>query len=197
MRAAAALTAGALILCACERAAPPDPEAAETAETAEAAKSAPAWSAPAPAPQIAFPAPAGRVVDQADLLTAEQEQALAARQAALERFTSDQIVIVTVDSLQGRDIEDYARELGSHWGVGQADLDNGVLVVVAPNERRVWIAVGRGLEHILSSEAAASIIERDLLPHFRRGDWYRGLDEGERSIALALGSQASTPRGRR
>lgn len=189
------LLTAALLLCACERAAAPP--AANSAEAHPAqANAAEAWSAPAPLPAPAFPALTGRVVDEADLLTPEQENGFAARQAALERLTTDQFVIATVRSLEGRNIEDYARDLGNHWRLGQAEKDNGVLLLIAPNERQARIAVGLGLEHILTDEAAREIMERDLVPHFRRGEWQRGIDIGGRSIALVLGSQASTPRGR-
>ena len=73
-------------------------------------------------------------------------------------------------SLQGYDIEDYGYRLGRHWGIGTAALNNGVLLIVAPNERKVRIEVGRGLEPILTDALTRIIIETSILPRFRSGD---------------------------
>lgn len=155
-------------------------------------------SAASPADRPAFPALTGRVVDQADVLRPEDEARLAATIAALERRTTDQLVIVTVPSLGGRTIEDYSRTLGNHWRIGQADKDNGVLLVVAPQERQVRIAVGHGLEAILTNARASEIIDRDLLPAFRRSRWNEGISAGVDSIADTLLAHAHEPRlGRR
>jgi uncharacterized protein len=145
-----------------------------------------------------FPALTGRVVDQADLLNAAQEQQLVRTSQALERRTTDQLVIVTVPSLQGRAIEDYSRALGSHWGIGQREKDNGVLLVVAPNERLVRIAVGYGLEPILTNARASEIIDRDLLPAFRESRWNDGISAATQSIVSVLVAHEREPRrGRR
>ena len=134
------------------------------------------------------------MVDDADLLPAELEQELSARSADLEDRTSDQLVIVTVPSLAGRSIEDFSRDLGNHWGIGQRGRDNGVLLVVAPRERRVRIAVGRGLEPILTNARASTIINRDILPMFRDGRFEQGIDAGAAAIIAVLIAQASEPR---
>src|SRR3972149_11166850 len=93
-----------------------------------------------------FPALTGRVVDDANLLSASDKAQLTADLKALEDKSSDQVVVVTVPSLQGFTIEDYGYQLGRHWGIGTKELNNGVLLIVAPNERKVRIEVGRGLE---------------------------------------------------
>lgn len=152
--------------------------------------------APLPAAAQAFPELTGRVVDQADLLPPQAEAELTERLAALERRTTDQLVIVTVDSLHGRAIAGYTRDLGNHWGIGTAEKDNGVILLVAPHERRVRIAVGYGLEHVLTDEEADEIVERDLLPCFREADWYGGIDAGSRSIAARLSADDAMTRGR-
>lgn len=148
------------------------------------------WMACAPAAAAqtgpTFPALSGRVVDQADLLSPEAEAALTARLEALERDTSDQLVVVTVDSLQGLEIEDYGYRLGRAWGIGQADEDNGVLLLVAPEERKVRIEVGYGLEGVLTDALSALIIHNEILPAFREGRFERGIEQGAAAIEAQL-----------
>lgn len=97
-------------------------------------------------------------------------------------------------SLAGRSIEEFSRDLGNHWGIGQADRNNGVLLVVAPQERRVRIAVGYGLEPILTNARASTIINRDILPMFRDGRFEQGIDSGTAAITTVLIEHASEPR---
>lgn len=148
----------------------------------------------APLPAIEIPALTGRVVDRADLLTPTEEAALTRISAAVEQRTTDQLVVVTLPSLQGASIEDMGLTLGRRWGIGQADKDNGVLVVVAPSERRVRIEVGYGLEPILTDERASAIIDRDMLPQFRAGRFARGISAGAEAIARTLIDHADVPR---
>lgn len=136
--------------------------------------------------ELRFPALSGRVVDQAGLLTPEKEAELTTRLEALERDTSDQLVVVTVDSLQGREIEDYGYRLGRAWGIGQADENNGALLIVAPNERKVRIEVGYGLEPILTDGLSALIIHNEILPAFREGYFERGIEQGVTAIEAQL-----------
>ncbi len=93
-----------------------------------------------------FPELTGRVVDNAGLLDPTEEQALADKLATEEQQSSNQVVVVTVPDLQGYPIEEYGYQLGREWGIGQEGKDNGVLLIVAPNERRLRIEVGYGLE---------------------------------------------------
>jgi len=133
-----------------------------------------------------FPALSGRVVDDAHLLSGEDRDELTADLKALEDKNSDQVVVVTVPSLQGYPIEDYGYQLGRHWGIGTAKLNNGVLLIVAPNERKVRIEVGRGLEPILTDALSKIIIETSILPRFRAGDFAGGIKYGVRDITMAL-----------
>lgn len=135
---------------------------------------------------VRFPALTGRVVDQAGLLTPARETELTARLEALERDTTDQLVVVTVASLQGLEIEDYGYRLGRTWGIGQAETDNGVLLIVAPNERKVRIEVGYGLEPILTDGLSALIIHNEILPSFREGHFERGIEQGVAAIEAQL-----------
>lgn len=133
-----------------------------------------------------FPALSGRVVDQAGLLSPAKEAELTEKLAALERDTSDQLVVVTVDSLQGREIEEYGYQLGRAWGIGQKDTDNGVLLIIAPNEKKVRIEVGYGLEGIMTDALSALIIHNDILPAFREGGFERGITNGVDAIDKQL-----------
>lgn len=133
-----------------------------------------------------FPKLTGRVVDGANLLQAAERQELSALLADLEKQSGRQMVVVTVPSLEGYPIEDYGYRLGRHWGIGDKERDDGVLLLVAPNERRVRIEVGYGLEPVLTDALAATIIAREILPHFRRGDYAAGIVAGTRSIVAQL-----------
>ena len=133
-----------------------------------------------------FPALTGRVVDDAHLLSDADRDELTADLKALEDKSSDQVVVVTVPSLQGYPIEDYGYQLGRAWGIGTAKLNNGVLLIVAPNERKVSIEVGRGLEPILTDALSKIIIETSILPRFRSGDFAGGIKYGVRDITMAL-----------
>lgn len=134
----------------------------------------------------AFPALTGRVVDDANLLSPEDERDLAETLKQLEEKSSDQLVVVTLPSLQGYTIEDYGYRLGRHWGIGTKELNNGVLLIVAPNERKVRIEVGYGLEPILTDALSRVIIDNAILPRFRTGDFSAGIKEGVENIELVL-----------
>ena len=138
------------------------------------------------AAEIRFPALTGRVVDDAQLLTPEQEQALTGKLATLEQQTGDQLVVVTLPSLQDQEIEDFGYQLGRHWGIGQKENDGGALLIVAPNERKVRIEVGYGLEGVLTDAYSSLIIRNDILPAFRQGDYAAGIIAGTDSIIAQL-----------
>lgn len=143
-------------------------------------------AAPAARADPVFPALTGRVVDEADLLTAAQEAALAAKLAALEEKTTDQLVVVTLPSLQDQSIEEFGYRLGRHWGIGRQDRNNGVLLIVAPNERAVRIEVGYGLEGSLTDALTRVIIDTAILPRFRQGDMAGGIAAGVDDIIAVL-----------
>ena len=147
------------------------------------------WLVAAPAlaqPGPTFPPLSGRVVDRGDLISDAKEQALAEKLAALERDTTDQVVVVTVPDLQGYEIEDYGYQLGRTWGIGQASKNNGVLLIIAPNERKVRIEVGYGLEGTLTDALSALIIQNDILPSFKEGFYERGIEQGVDAIDRQL-----------
>lgn len=133
-----------------------------------------------------FPALTGRVVDQANILSPADRSAIEAELAAHEAKSTDQIVVVTVPSLQGYAIDDFGYRLGRAWGIGQKGKDNGILLIVAPNERKVRIDVGRRLEGILPDGRTGSIIRETIIPTFRRGDFAGGIKAGLKEIEAAL-----------
>ena len=138
-----------------------------------------------------FPELTGRVVDDAGLLTYPEEVAITADLKALEDKSSDQVVVVTLPSLQGYTIEDFGYQLGRHWGIGTERFDNGVILIVAPDERKVRIEVGRGLEGTLTDALSKIIIENGILPRFREGDFAGGIKDGVRDIILVLTGDAA------
>ncbi|WP_066549917.1 MULTISPECIES: TPM domain-containing protein [unclassified Sphingomonas] len=120
----------------------------------------------------------GRVTDAAGIIDSRMESALTERLAALERATGHQMVVVTVTSLHGQDVADFTRDLGNAWGIGRRNHDDGVVVLIAPNERQVRIAVARGLEKTLPDALCKAIVDAQMLPHFRAGQLQRGIEAG-------------------
>ena len=149
------------------------------------------WLLPAAAAEPTYPELTGRVVDDAQLLGPDVEEELTGELKALEDKSSDQLVVVTLPSLQGYPIEEFGYLLGRHWGIGTKQLSNGVLLVVAPNDRKVRIEVGRGLEPILTDALSKIIIENSILPRFRNGDFAGGVKDGVRDIVLVLTGDAA------
>jgi uncharacterized protein len=134
-----------------------------------------------------FPTLTGRVVDDAGVLSAATQSQLTDMLAAHERATGQQVVIVTLDSLQGFTIEDYGYQLGRHWGIGQKGTNTGALLIVAPKEHKVRIEVGYGLEGTLTDAQSRTIIEQSILPSFRSGDFNAGILNGTQAIIQVLG----------
>lgn len=139
-----------------------------------------------PAAAQDFPRLTGRVVDGANLLQPAQEQALDGKLAILERETGRQLVVATVPDLQGRDIADYGYRLGRAWGIGSKEKNDGALLIVAPNERRVRIEVGYGLEGMLTDAMSALIIANAITPRFKQGDFPGGINAGVDEIGALL-----------
>jgi uncharacterized protein len=146
---------------------------------------------PSAAAVPSFPALSGRVVDEAGILSSSTRAGLTEMLARLERETGKQVVVVTVGSLQGYPIEDFGYQLGRHWGIGQQGKNTGAILIVAPYERKVRIEVGYGLEGQLTDAASRIIIEREILPSFRRGDFNAGVVAGTASIVTLLSGDAS------
>jgi uncharacterized protein len=133
-----------------------------------------------------FPKLDGRVVDAANLLNPQQESELAAKLEGLEKTNSRQLVVATIPDLEGYPIEDYGYRLGRAWGIGQSKANNGTILIVAPNERKVRIEVGYGLEPILTDAMSSLIIQNAILPRFKAGDMAGGIVAGADGIIEQL-----------
>ncbi len=139
-----------------------------------------------PAVALVLPTLSGRVVDEANILDPAMRAALTQKLAELEAKTTDQLVVVTLRSLQGTSIEDFGVELGRRWRVGQGDKNNGVLLIVAPSECKVRIEVGYGLEGTLTDAVSKLIIENAIVPRFRANDIPGGITRGVDDIVSVL-----------
>ena len=137
-----------------------------------------------------FPALSGRVVDEANVLDPAIRNSLTQKLADLETKTTDQLVVVTLKSLQGTSIEDFGYQLGRFWGIGQKGKNNGVLLLVAPNEHKVRIEVGYGLEGVLTDALTKVIIENAIVPRFRANDFAGGVMRGIDDIIKVLSGDA-------
>ena len=133
-----------------------------------------------------FPKLTGRVVDAANIIPDAEEAGLTEKLAALEQQSRRQLVVATIPDLQGYDISDYGYQLGRTWGIGQKDDDNGALLIVAPNERKVRIEVGYGLEPVLTDGMSFLIINNDIVPRFKQGDMVGGIGAGTDAIIRQL-----------
>jgi uncharacterized protein len=150
-----------------------------------------AFAAPILAAEPKFPALTGRVVDDAHIFSASTQSELTSMLARHEQATGQQVVVVTLPSLQGYSIEEFGYQLGRDWGIGQKDKNTGVLLIVAPKEHKVRIEVGYGLEGQLTDAQSRVIIERDITPQFKRGDFNAGVLAGTTTILKVLGGDAS------
>jgi uncharacterized protein len=144
-----------------------------------------AWAA-----EPSFPPLSGRVVDQAGILEASARSRIETKLADLEQKTTTQLVVVTLRSLQGYDIADYGTRLGRHWRIGQKGTNNGALLIVAPNDRKVRIEVGYGLEGTLTDAISRLIIENAILPRFRSGDFSGGIERGVDDLVQVFSGEA-------
>jgi uncharacterized protein len=147
---------------------------------------------PAPVRAAAnFPALTGRVVDQAQVLSAGERADLEGKLADLESKSGIQLVVATVSSLGGEEIEPYANELFRAWKLGEAKKNNGVLFLIAPKEHRVRIEVGYGLEGTLTDATASLIIANAVAPRFKAGDYDGGVARGVDDIITVLTTDSS------
>ncbi len=136
----------------------------------------------------------GVVWDQANLLSSETEAQINQMAADLEAKNSSEIGVATVDNLQGTTIEDFALQLARTWGIGQEGTDNGLLLLVAPNEREVRIEVGYGLEGAIPDATASLIIENVLVPAFQNQDYEGGILQATTALTtLAAGEPFEIP----
>ena len=134
-----------------------------------------------------FPPLTGRVVDNAQILSPAAETKLDGELAALEQKTGRQLVVATLPSLQGYEIEEYGYQLLRTWGIGRKGENDGVILIVAPTEKSVRIEVGYGLEPVLTDALSSLIIQRAILPAFREGRFEAGVVAGTEAVVQQLG----------
>jgi uncharacterized protein len=120
----------------------------------------------------------GYVSDWANVLTVSQETQLTTKLEALERSTGHQMVVVTVAGLDGMEISAFTTKLANSWDVGRKHYNDGVVLLIAPSERKARISVGYGLEKVLPDAFCAQILANEIIPPFRRGDLASGLNAG-------------------
>ncbi|HEX6904033.1 MAG TPA: TPM domain-containing protein [Thermoanaerobaculia bacterium] len=149
---------------------------------------APGWSAAKEVPFLT-----GRVNDQANLLTPEQRQRIEQKLAEFERQTTNQIAVLTVESLEGDPIEDFAHRVAETWKLGTAEKDNGALLLVASGDRKMRIEVGYGLEPELT-DLQTNVIQNDvIIPYFKRGDFGGGIEAGVDAMISTVQGKAVEP----
>jgi uncharacterized protein len=151
--------------------------------------------------QIAFgqnipdrPNPPRLVNDYTNTLTADQQAALERKLVAFDDSTSTQIAVIIVSTLEGNDISDYALKIGRSWGIGGKEYNNGVVFLIAKDDRKMNISTGYGVEGALPDITAKHIIEDEVKPNFKGNDYYRGIDEGTNAIIKAVKGEYHTAR---
>jgi uncharacterized protein len=140
----------------------------------------------APSAAIDVPYLTGRVVDNASILKPETRDRIAAAAKAHEQATGNQVVVLTVPTIQPESVEDYAVNVFQAWKLGQKDKDNGVLLLVVPQDRKVRIEVGYGLEPTLTDGACGQIIRSLITPAFKAGDYDKGVETGVSAVIAKL-----------
>ncbi len=143
-----------------------------------------ALAAPAAAKDV--PYLSGRIVDEADMIPPDEEQRLDAKLEQLEKETGDQVAVLTVQSLDGEVLEDYSVKVATTWKLGQQGKDNGVLLLIAKDDRKLRIEVGYGLEPQLTDAEAGRIIRNVITPRFKAGDFGGGVEQGVDAIVGTL-----------
>lgn len=139
-----------------------------------------------PAQAQTFPQLTGRVVDGANIIPEDVEARLVQKLDALEKQSQRQLVVVTLADLQGYEISDYGYQLGRNWGIGDKERNDGALLIVAPNERKLRIEVGYGLEPILTDGLSSLIIQQQIVPAFKAGNMPAGIEAGTDAIIKQL-----------
>ncbi|MBS1751619.1 MAG: TPM domain-containing protein [Bacteroidetes bacterium] len=143
----------------------------------------------------AVPNPPRLINDYTGTLTNLQQEMLEHKLKNYDDTTSNQIVVVIVETLHDYDPYEYATALGRKWGVGNKDFNNGVVFLIAKTDRKVFIAPGYGLEGALPDITCKQIVDNEILPNFKGNDFYRGIDEGTNAIMQAAAGEYTPPEG--
>jgi uncharacterized protein len=152
-----------------------------------------AFALPGPAAAKDVPYLSGRVVDDAGLLSATARQTIESELATLEQQTTDQFVVLTVASLDGEPLESYSVQVAQTWKLGQKGKDNGVLLLIARDDRKLRLEVGYGLEGSLTDLASREILDDIIRPRFKTGAYDQGVEEGVDAVIKVLHGQALPP----
>jgi uncharacterized protein len=145
--------------------------------------------------QLSFPEPSGYVNDFANILSEESEQQITAVIERIKESNSAEVAVVTIQSLEGNEINYYSVELGRAWGIGNAERDDGVLFLTSVDDRKTYIATGYGTEGYITDAQAFWITDQVVVPYFRNGDYEGGILAGTEKIALALEGLETLPEG--
>jgi uncharacterized protein len=129
------------------------------------------------------------VYDYINLLNTSEKNTLEQNLLRYSDTTSTQIVVAIISSTEGEYINYLGAQWGEKWGIGQENEDNGVLIILAKDDRKIGINSGKGVEHLLTDAMTKRIIDRDIIPYFKRGDFYGGLDRGTEAIFEVLNGE--------
>lgn len=140
--------------------------------------------------------PDGRVTDRTGTLTRNQIAGLERKLADFEKETTNQVVVVLLPSLQGESLEDYSIRLAEQWKIGQKGKNNGVILLIFKNDRRIRIEAGYGLEGALPDALAGTIIRNEIAPNFKGGHFFEGIQAGVDAIMAATKGEYRTSRGK-
>ena len=140
------------------------------------------------------PNPPSLVVDAAGMLESNEQDSLEQKLVAFDDSTSNQIAVVTIDSLGDNSLESYANRLFNTWGIGTQKYNNGVLLLIVKSTRQIRIEVGYGLESVISDEHASDIIQEIIVPNFKAGNYYTGIDQAVTALEQAAASKYKFPR---
>jgi uncharacterized protein len=140
-----------------------------------------------------FPELSGPVVDGAGLLSPGERDQIAAKLQGYDQSSGNQLVVVTLKTLDGYPIDDYGYQLGRHWGIGEKDKNTGALLIVDADEHKLRIEVGYGLEGTLTDAVSSDIVRNTIAPKFKQGDFAGGISDGVDAIIAVLGGQADQP----
>ncbi|MEM9734567.1 MAG: TPM domain-containing protein [Pseudomonadota bacterium] len=141
--------------------------------------------------QLAVPPLSGRVVDQANIIDAKTEGFITNGLSVHQQKSGNQIAVLTIPSLQGESLEQYSLKVARTWALGTAEFNNGALLLIAKNDRKLRIEVGYGLEGTLTDAIASVIIRQRITPAFKKGNFSQGIDRGVRAMVEVLEADAA------
>ncbi|MBO7258327.1 MAG: TPM domain-containing protein [Alphaproteobacteria bacterium] len=131
---------------------------------------------------VQFPQLSDQIVDDANVLSSLQKTQIMQNLSGL----TSQVVVASVRSMNGMEIEEYANRLFNHWGIGDKDKNDGILILIAPNQRQLRIEVGYGMEHILTDALASQIVNQNMLPHAKQGHYGSALVDASLMVRTVL-----------